>query len=77
MTTRIETENSVYELDEINRRVRRIEGHQYDNSQWPEDLMVWREYTQCDPGYFGRMIVVWSDSTVSLTSEIKGAEEVA
>jgi hypothetical protein len=76
MTTRIETENSTYEIDSHNKRARRIEGDIDDNSSWPEDLHVWREFTGWADLY-GRLYVVWPDGKATLTSQIKGAEEVA
>lgn len=76
MTTRIETENATYEVDFENKRARIIEGDTEDNSQWPEDHHVWREYTDTQ-NLFGRFYVVWPDSKAFLSSGISSAEEVA
>lgn len=76
MTTRIETQNSTYEIDYHGKRARRIEGDVDDNSAWPEDLHVWREYSHVE-NVFGRLCVYWPDSYATLTSEIQGAEELS
>lgn len=76
MTTRIETQNSTYEVDYEGRKIRQVDGDSDDNSRWPEDRHVWRGYSDIQ-NVFHRIYVVWPDGKATLTTEIQGAEEVA
>lgn len=73
MKTRIETLNSVYEVDEEGKRVRRVSGEHRD-SQFP--IGEWREYSLKDEFNSG-LYFQWEDGSCTITSPIQYAEEIA
>lgn len=74
MTTRIQTENSVYEVDYDQKRIRRTGGvNEPTPNQGPDN--VWKDYTALQPMH-DRMLVVWPDGMAHLTSSLTSAEEL-
>lgn len=75
MTTRIETENSTYEIDWDGKRVRRVTGVNEPTTNFGADN-VWRELTDVQ-AYYGRVMFVFPDGKATITSEIRSSEEIA
>ena len=73
MSTRIQTENSVYEVDYDQKRIRRVGGvNEPTPNQGPDN--VWNDYSALQPMH-NSMLIVWPDGKATLTSPITSAEE--
>ena len=64
------TMNSIYEVDEQNKRIRRLEGANDPTPNQGEDG-VWREYVSLDPCQ-GGYLIVWDEggNKATLTSQV-------
>lgn len=74
MTT-FETENSTYELDRENKRVRRLRG-KYDPTRYFGADGEWRDYESCvDPAPGYNFIVHWGGERATVTSPVRRVRE--
>lgn len=67
MTTKIVTNNSVYEVDEGRRMIRRVEGVNPPTAKFTPDG-EWRAYDSIGNWFPGRKVVLWPDGSATTLS---------
>lgn len=72
----IETENSRYELDTVNKRIRRIEGKATPTDRQGPD-MVWKDYVYLDRVAGGYFIDWDGEGHGTLTSQVVNEYEAS
>jgi hypothetical protein len=72
---RVHTANSIYEVDEDNKKVRRASGLNKPTPSFGEDG-VWQSYTELYEGPFGMWVRWGNDGRVTWTSPITEMEEL-
>lgn len=69
---RFETLNSVYEVDELERRIRRLRGKNEPTERFTPDG-EWKTFAALRP-YFDGRVVIWPDGGYTFLSKVvKGA----
>ena len=76
MATTYLTRNSVYEVDEENKRVRRLRGKNPPTSAFHPDGK-WREYMVFHRVHHGGLAFQWSDTKWTITSRVIDQQEAS